>query len=135
MSKSACSNYRNYKLKALESFYYNFLQSIKPVINLNFFSFNKKAKELSERFRDRPLPPLDTAVYWVEYVARHKGAPHMRTAAVGMPFYQYLLLDVIAFLAVVLFVFFYIFYFVTKALFRKLFKSKPIPDKVKKQWS
>ncbi|KAF5280026.1 hypothetical protein FQA39_LY05407 [Lamprigera yunnana] len=47
--------------------------------------FNQQAKELSARFRDRPLPPLETAIYWVEYVARHKGAPHLRTAAVGMP--------------------------------------------------
>ncbi|KAF7270323.1 hypothetical protein GWI33_016722 [Rhynchophorus ferrugineus] len=58
----------------------------------------EKAKELSSRFRDRLVPPLDTAVYWVEHVARYKGARHMRSAAVDMPFYQYLLLDVIAFL-------------------------------------
>ncbi|XP_017768994.1 PREDICTED: UDP-glucuronosyltransferase 2B15-like isoform X2 [Nicrophorus vespilloides] len=64
--------------------------------------FNKKAKQLSERFRDRPMPPLETAIYWIEYVARHKGADHMRTAAVNMPFYQYLLLDVIAFLILAL---------------------------------
>lgn len=51
-------------------------------------------EQLSDRFRDRPMSPLDTAVYWVEYVIRHKGAPHMKTAAVDMPFYQYYLLDV-----------------------------------------
>ena len=44
------------------------------------------------------MPPLDTAVYWTEYVIRHEGAPHLRTAAVHMPWRQYLLLDVIALL-------------------------------------
>lgn len=42
------------------------------------------------------MSPLDTAVYWTEYVIRHKGAPHLRTAAVDMPWYEYLLLDVLA---------------------------------------
>lgn len=48
------------------------------------------------------MSPLDTAVYWVEYVARHNGAHHMKTKAVGMPWYQYLLLDVVAFLLFVI---------------------------------
>lgn len=52
------------------------------------------------------MPPLETAIYWVEYVARHKGAHFMKTAAVNMPFYQYYLLDVIAFVVTVLLMFF-----------------------------
>lgn len=56
---------------------------------------------MSKRFKDRPVAPLETAMYWIEYVIRHKGAPHLKTAAVHMPWYQYLLLDVIAFLLLV----------------------------------
>jgi len=59
------------------------------------YRYKQKAKELSEAFRDRPLSPLETAVYWTEYVIRHKGAPHLRFAAVGMPWYQYYLIDVL----------------------------------------
>jgi hypothetical protein len=44
---------------------------------------------------------LDTAVYWVEYVIRHGGAPHLRVAGLDLPWYKYLLLDVIAFSALV----------------------------------
>nr|CAD7439934.1 unnamed protein product [Timema bartmani] len=47
---------------------------------------------------DMPDNSLERAVWWTEYVLRHKGAPHLRTAAVDMPWYQFLLLDVIAFL-------------------------------------
>lgn len=38
---------------------------------------------LSEQYRDRPMAPLDTAVYWTEYVIRHKGARHLRSAGKG----------------------------------------------------
>lgn len=55
---------------------------------------------MSDRYKDRPLSPLDTAAYWIEYVARNKGAPFMKTAAVELPFYQYLLIDVIAFILI-----------------------------------
>jgi glucuronosyltransferase len=35
-------------------------------------------------------------VYWTEYVIRNKGAPHLRSAALDLAWYQYFLLDVIA---------------------------------------
>lgn len=41
------------------------------------------------------MSPIETAMYWTEYVIRHKGAPHLQSAAVGMPWYQYYLIDVI----------------------------------------
>ncbi|KAL3282882.1 hypothetical protein HHI36_006040 [Cryptolaemus montrouzieri] len=58
-------------------------------------SYTKNAKILSEQFKDRPVPPLETAIYWVEYVIRHKGAPQLRSPANALNWYQYLLLDVI----------------------------------------
>lgn len=38
---------------------------------------------------------MDTAVYWVEYVIRHKGAPRLQSTAKQLAWYQYYLLDVI----------------------------------------
>jgi glucuronosyltransferase len=49
--------------------------------------------------RDQPLTPLEQAVYWTEYVIRHKGAHHLRSAVLDLAWYQYFLLDVIAVLA------------------------------------
>lgn len=69
------------------------------------------------------MPPLETAIYWVEYVARHKGAPFMRSAAVGMPLYKYLLLDVIAFLLAVFVAFAYVVYALVRALIRVTVKK------------
>lgn len=50
-------------------------------------------------FRDRPMATLDKAVYWVEYVIRHRGAHHLRSAAVDLTWYQYFSLDVYAFIS------------------------------------
>ncbi|XP_065219660.1 UDP-glycosyltransferase UGT5-like [Planococcus citri] len=59
-------------------------------------------KKLSKIYKDRPMSAMDTAIYWIEYVIRHEGAHHLRTAAVNLPLYQYLLLDVVAFLITIM---------------------------------
>ncbi|CAH1160293.1 unnamed protein product [Phaedon cochleariae] len=86
--------------------------------------FRMSAKDLSERFKDRPLSPMDTAIYWIEYVAKYRGAPHMRTAAVSMPAYQYLLIDVIAFIALIVISFSYCMYKIAALVFSKLRRNK-----------
>ncbi len=48
------------------------------------------------------MSPLDTVIYWTEYVIKHKGAPHLRVASADMPLYQYLLLDVIIFILLII---------------------------------
>ncbi|XP_050195434.1 UDP-glucuronosyltransferase 1A1-like isoform X5 [Myiozetetes cayanensis] len=74
--------------------------ALKAVIN------DKKYKEniqrLSDLHLDRPIHPLDLAVHWVEFVMRHKGAPHLRPAAHDLNWVQYHSLDVLAFLLLVL---------------------------------
>ncbi|XP_039290797.1 UDP-glycosyltransferase UGT5 isoform X4 [Nilaparvata lugens] len=93
---------------------------------LNNPQYAENAKELSKRFRDRPQSPLETAVYWTEYVIRHKGAPHLRSAAVDLTWYQYLLLDVIAFLLLLAVTVSLLFYYTLKFLIKRLFaKSAP----------
>jgi glucuronosyltransferase len=59
-------------------------------------------QQLSALFRDQPETPLQQAVYWTEYVLRHKGAHHMRSAALDLAWYQYFLLDVIGLMALCL---------------------------------
>ncbi|XP_037038185.1 UDP-glycosyltransferase UGT4-like isoform X2 [Bradysia coprophila] len=58
--------------------------------------YAKKIKMMSDRYRDQPLTPLETAIYWTEYVARHKGAPHIRSAGLDLSFFAYHSLDVFA---------------------------------------
>nr|CAD7590136.1 unnamed protein product [Timema genevievae] len=67
------------------------LSAIRTLLDDPRYSAN--AKKTSFKFRDRPHTALETAVYWIEYVIRHRGAPHLRSAGADLPTYQYLLLD------------------------------------------
>ncbi|XP_060646083.1 UDP-glycosyltransferase UGT4-like [Drosophila nasuta] len=57
-----------------------------------------KAKETSRRFRDQPTSPIETAIWWTEYVLRHKGAPHMRMTDQDMAFVPYYKLNIFSIL-------------------------------------
>ncbi|VVC36155.1 UDP-glucuronosyl/UDP-glucosyltransferase [Cinara cedri] len=62
--------------------------------------FGEAARKASSIMKDNPISILDRAVFWIEYVLRHEGAPHLRTAATDLYWFQYYLLDVIAALSV-----------------------------------
>lgn len=64
-------------------------------------SYKKKAKEMSVRFRDRPMSPLDTAMFWIEYVIRYNGAEHLKNPARNMSWVAYSMIDVYAFIVIV----------------------------------
>ncbi|XP_062054760.1 UDP-glucuronosyltransferase 2B13-like [Lepus europaeus] len=72
------------------------LNALKTVINDP--SYKENAMRLSRIHHDQPMKPLDRAVFWIEYVMRHKGAKHLRVAAHDLTWYQYHSLDVIGFL-------------------------------------
>lgn len=57
--------------------------------------YTTNVKQASERFRDNPIPPMDEAMYWIEYAIRHKGASYLKSHAVHLSWYSYLLLDVL----------------------------------------
>uniref|UniRef100_A0A3B4BNT9 glucuronosyltransferase n=1 Tax=Pygocentrus nattereri TaxID=42514 RepID=A0A3B4BNT9_PYGNA len=65
-------------------------------------SYKEKMMKLSAIHRDRPIEPLDLAVFWTEFVMRHKGADHLRPAAHDLNWVQYHSLDVIGFLLLIL---------------------------------
>ncbi|KAJ8877781.1 hypothetical protein PR048_022237 [Dryococelus australis] len=61
-----------------------------------FPRYKLAAERVSRIFHDQPETPIERAVFWVEYVLRHKGARHLRSAALDLTWYQYYLLDVVA---------------------------------------
>ncbi|XP_039396163.1 UDP-glucuronosyltransferase 2C1-like isoform X6 [Mauremys reevesii] len=67
---------------------------------INNSSYKENAVRLSEIHHDQPIKPLDRAVFWIEFVMRHKGAKHLRPAAHELTWYQYHCLDVLAFLLI-----------------------------------
>lgn len=77
----------------------NFLQALKEVLYEP--SYRDKMKTLSNLHRDQPIKPLDRAMFWIEFVMRHKGASHLRTESYKMSMIQYHSIDVAVFLLVV----------------------------------
>ncbi|XP_044729028.1 UDP-glycosyltransferase UGT5-like [Chrysoperla carnea] len=98
-------------------------ETISNAINevLSTKKYFENVKRHSNIINDQLVHPLDKAVYWVEYVIRHKGAPHLRSAGADIPLYQYLLLDVIGFILLILLLIFSIIYFIVKNV-RQYFK-------------
>lgn len=47
------------------------------------------------------MSPLETAVWWTEYILRHKDFSHLKGAATQANFNEYYMLDVIVFLIAV----------------------------------
>lgn len=99
---------------------------------LLFYSYTKNAIITSDRFRDRPMTPQESVVYWTEYVLRHKGAHHLKSEALNLTWYQYMLLDVI-FVAVVSFLVIGFLIYKTFRLFYSHATNYLINVKVKQQ--
>ncbi|XP_051854354.1 UDP-glucuronosyltransferase 1A7-like isoform X8 [Antechinus flavipes] len=120
-------------LNVLEMTSADLSKALKTVINDK--SYKENIMRLSALHKDRPISPLDLAVFWVEFVMRNKGAPHLRPAAHDLNWFQYHSLDVIGFLlAIVLTV---VFVAVKSCMFcfRKCFGKKGKAKKAPKSKS
>lgn len=62
------------------------------ITNNTYFN---RAKELARIFNDNLVHPMDEAMFWIEYVMRSKGAKHLKSKAVNMSLFSYLLLDIL----------------------------------------
>lgn len=75
-------------------------------------SYLNKAREISAIFKDNIVSPLDEAVWWIEHVAKFRGAKHLKSHAVNMSWFSYLLLDVFGVLTLCLLSVILVLYFV-----------------------
>lgn len=72
---------------------------------------------------------LDKVVWWTEYVIRNRGAPYLRSPRADVSWFEFLILDVVAFfifgLTATLFIAYKIFQFIRGLIFTsQLRKSK-----------
>ncbi|XP_059612718.1 uncharacterized protein LOC132259183 [Phlebotomus argentipes] len=109
-----------------------FTKAISEVVNNP--KYRNTVQGISSLFRDRPMTAMETAVFWAEYVIRHRGAPHMQSHAVHLNFIQRNSIDVIAFLAIVITILFTSVAYCCCFCCRKLTKSTgSAPRKSKKK--
>lgn len=70
-------------------------QAIAEVITEPRYKVEVKKRQLY--LRDQKESPLERAIYWTEYVLRHKGAYHLQSPAKDLSFFQYYMFDVVLF--------------------------------------
>lgn len=92
----------NYLITKGERVVHFCLTSAAALLFYFYFRYKEKVKELSSIYHDRPVPPGKEIRHWVKHVIRTHGAPHLRSPALHVPFYQKLYLDLLA--IIVLFV-------------------------------
>lgn len=56
------------------------------------------------------MSPAEAVVYWTDYVIRHKGAPHLKSQALKLSWYQHFLFDVMAVISFLTFVLLFVLY-------------------------
>ncbi|KAF7263659.1 hypothetical protein GWI33_001504, partial [Rhynchophorus ferrugineus] len=123
-------------IKRAESSGYGKMLNLQTVTKENFANalrellfdpkYAENVKKVSALFKDRILNPLDTSVYWIEYVIRHNGAPHLQSSAKDLAWYQYYLVDVIAIALTIPAILSYIAYVISKIFLTKIIKKSKI---------
>lgn len=58
-------------------------------------SYKQTSRETSAIFKKNLMHPLDEAVWWIEYVCEFRGAKHLKSNAIHMSWFSYLLIDVL----------------------------------------
>ncbi|XP_056242281.1 UDP-glucuronosyltransferase 2C1-like [Seriola aureovittata] len=89
-------------------------------------SYRESMQTLSRLHRDQPMKPLDQAVFWIEYVIRHKGARHLQTQSNKMSWFVYNSVDVIAALLTVVLVIIFTCISIVRLLWRMIFVGRKV---------
>lgn len=87
--------------------------------------YKENIKKFKQLIYDEPMTSREKAVWWTEYVIRHKGAKHLKYPGRLVPFYQRHWLDVIAALASILYLLRKLFTLLRRVIisFRKMKKE------------
>lgn len=75
---------------------------------------------VSKRFKDRPHRPVDTAIWWIQYILRHDNSHEfMMPLSANQYWFQKRLLDAWLFIAVFTLIYLYVSYKVMRLVFSK----------------
>ncbi|XP_055726253.1 UDP-glucuronosyltransferase-like [Salvelinus fontinalis] len=107
------------------------VEALNKVINDK--SYKEKMMKLSAVHKDRPIEPLDLAVFWSEFVMRHGGAEHLRPAAHDLNWIQYHSLDVFTLLLTIVLIVVMVTVKCCKVCFRKCCGTKKTMKKKKSE--
>ncbi|XP_011056896.1 PREDICTED: UDP-glucuronosyltransferase 1-9-like [Acromyrmex echinatior] len=90
-------------------------------------SYRENIQKLSKLFLDRPMKPLDTAIFWVEYVTKFRNV--LQSPGIKLNWWQRNLVDIYVFIFTVISIVFYIALFILRKLMKLLFGSRTCAKK------
>ncbi|XP_053359523.1 UDP-glucuronosyltransferase 2B15-like isoform X1 [Clarias gariepinus] len=102
-----------------------FTESVKNILDKRKL-YMEHICEISSLLHDTPIKPMDSVIFWLEFVMRHKGAAHLRTESYKMPWYAYHNVDILAFILGVFMILFLIFALSCKLLFKALQRKRKV---------
>jgi len=95
-------------------------------------SYKERVMKASEIFRSQAQSPVERAIFWIEHVCQF-GGDHLRSAGNDLPLYSYLMLDVLAFVLILLHIFIFLFFRLATFILRKCCgQTKPTSEVTKK---
>lgn len=100
---------------------------------LNDNKYKNNVKKISSVYRDRPISAIDNAIFWIEYVIRHKGAKHLQYPGVELNFFQQNSLDVLVFLLIAVYMVLKMITFILKKLIALCCKGNKNVQKRKRE--
>ncbi|XP_063052642.1 UDP-glucuronosyltransferase 2A1-like [Engraulis encrasicolus] len=99
-----------------------FVEALREVLHEP--SYRENMQQLSRIHHDQPMKPLDRAIFWIEFVMRNGGAPHLRTQSFRMSWVVYHSVDIILTLMTALLFLLLIVFLIIKKCLSVLVKKK-----------
>lgn len=84
------------KLELENITYENVLKNLNEILKND--SYRGNIQKFSKLYQDRPMSSEETAIYWLEYIIRYKGAKHLRSVSLELNFWEYYMLDIYGFI-------------------------------------
>ena len=78
-------------------------------------SYQQNITKASKIFKSRPMAPSQLAAWWIDHVIKY-GGNHLRPAVADLPYYKFLMLDVIAGFILVFSLIFVVFYLLYRCI-------------------
>ncbi|XP_050676516.1 UDP-glucuronosyltransferase 1A1-like [Leptidea sinapis] len=79
-----------------------FKEGILNITQNRTLRYRENVIKLRELYHDKPLTSLESAVWWIEHVIRHKGGKHLRSPAFNMAATDYYEMNLIFVVALIL---------------------------------
>lgn len=63
--------------------------------------YKETISEVADAMLDEPIGSMEKAMFWIEYVIKHRGAKYLRAPAADISWFKFLLIDVLLFILVI----------------------------------